>query len=252
MDVKIKEYMEVTCRYYSKWLGKEGLLLNDFDGIQYVYSDQRNIAQYGYGKPFDIYVLCRDNRTVISYGNTAVNRLEAMKNAIGSTMSVKEIGQTLERIFHCKASYNIKYVFKTMPVAASEARVLTGEDYREYEAFFLKCHASQNIGWLRGYFEEMVQERMCIGIFADGELVSCTDAPGMPYMTEDVQEIGVNTLYEYRGRGYAASACSRCIQEIRNNNKVPMWSTSIDNIASRKLAEKIGFEVFARVIHIML
>ena len=47
MDVKIKEYMEVTCRYYSKWLGKEGLLLNDFDGIQYVYSDQRNIAQYG-------------------------------------------------------------------------------------------------------------------------------------------------------------------------------------------------------------
>ncbi|MDE5891632.1 MAG: GNAT family N-acetyltransferase [Acetatifactor sp.] len=80
--------------------------------------------------------------------------------------------------------------------------------------------------------------------------MSCTDAPGMSYMAEDVQEIGIHTLQEYRGRGYALTACSKCIQEILNHHKVPMWSTTIGNTASRKLAEKIGFAEFAEVIYI--
>lgn len=91
---------------------------------------------------------------------------------------------------------------------------------------------------------------MCVGMFADGRLVSCTDAPGVPYMAEEVQEIGINTLHEYRGHGYASAACSKCIQEIFNHHKIPMWSTGIDNIASRKLAEKLGFTEFAKVIYI--
>ena len=44
----------------------------------------------------------------------------------------------------------------------------------------------------------MVGEKLCWGLFVEDRLVSCTDAPGMPYMQEDVQEIGVNTLGPYR------------------------------------------------------
>ena len=87
-------------------------------------------------------------------------------------------------------------------------------------------------------------------MFADDRLVSCTDVPGMPYMVGDVQEIGINTLHEYRGRGYASAACIKCIQEILNHHKVPLWSTTIGNTASRKLSEKIGFTEFAEVIYI--
>lgn len=244
----MKNYRETTCEYYSKWLGHDGILCPEFSGIQYLYSDQRNTVQYGYGDRFDIYALCCKDRAVISYGEAAANRLDAVKDAIGGMMTAKEIGQILEQIFCCRASYSIKYVFETMPAVHSEAKVLTVADYTEYEKFFLKCHPGQNTNWLREYFYEMVRDCMCVGVFADGGLVSCTDAPGMPYMEEDVQEIGINTLHEYRGRGYASAACSKCIQEILNHHKVPMWSTTIGNTASRKLAEKIGFAEFAEVI----
>ena len=209
----MKNFMETTCEYYSKWLGQDGILCHDFSGIQYLYSAQRNTIQYGYGNRFDIYALCQNNRTVISYGDAAVDRLDMMMDAIGSTMSVGEIGQILERIFQCRANYGIKYVFETMPVVPSEARVLTEADYKKYETFFLKSNPNQKTEWLREYFYEMVRDCMCVGVFADDRLVSCTDVPGMPYMAGDVQEIGLNT-------------------------------------ASRKLSEKIGFTEFAEVIYI--
>lgn len=246
----MKDWGRTTCEYYSKWLGQDGILCHKFSGIQYLYSNQRNMVQYGYGNQFDVYVLCFKNRAVISYGDVAADRLDAMKEAVGGMVDAKEIGRNLERFFRCKASYGIKYVFETMPGICSEARVLAEADYKKYEAFFQNCHPGQNTEWLREYFNEMVRDCMCVGMFADGRLVSCTDAPGVPYMAEDVQEIGINTLHEYKGRGYAAAVCSKCIEEILNHNKTPIWSTEIDNIASRKLAEKVGFTEFAEVIYI--
>ncbi len=248
----MKDCMEITREYYSKWLGQDGILNKDFSGIRYLYSEQRNMVQYGYGNRFDIYALCFKDRAVISYGEAAMDRLDAMKNAIGGKMTIKEIGQILEQIFCCRASYGVKYVFEAVAVVHSEARMLTEADYKHYKTFFQKCNPGQNTEWLREYFYEMVRDHMCVGMYADGELVSCTDAPGVPYMAGDVQEIGINTLQGYRGRGYATAVCSKCIQEILNYHKVPIWSTTIDNTASRKLAEKIGFAEFAEVIYITL
>lgn len=35
------KYMEVTCRYYSKWLGQDDILLRDWKGIEYLYFGKR-------------------------------------------------------------------------------------------------------------------------------------------------------------------------------------------------------------------
>lgn len=51
--------METTCRYYSKWLGQDEILLRDFRGIKYLYSEERNSIPFGYGTPFDLYVFCQ-------------------------------------------------------------------------------------------------------------------------------------------------------------------------------------------------
>ena len=79
----MKDCERTTCEYYSKWLGQDGILCHEFSGIQYLYSNQRNLVQYGYGNQFDIYALCCKNRAVISYGDAAADRLDAMKEAIG-------------------------------------------------------------------------------------------------------------------------------------------------------------------------
>jgi len=248
----IKGCMEITCKYYSKWLGQDEILTRDFSGAEYVYSEQRNIVQYGYGTQFDLYVLCQKGRTVVSFGDTAAASMDILKREIGTGMQPAEIRRLLERLFGRKTGHSIKYVLGQLPIPAQKARVLTPENYGQYRDFWQKCYQNDDTEGLEEYFDEMAQEHTCVGVFADGVLASCTDAPGMPYMENQVREIGINTLPEYRGRGYASEACKKCIEEILNHNKVPLWSTSVENKASRRLAEKTGFSEFAEVITMTL
>lgn len=245
-----KKNLDTTSRYYSKWLGQDEILLRDFSGIEYLYSQERNRVPYGYGTPFDLYVFCQKERMIISYGDKGRERAGILKDKIESDMSATEVKLVLERLFERKADHNVKYVFAgSGSVPGSEAAVLVEEDYGKYESFWRKCHPEcRDTGWLKGYFDEMARERMCIGVFVDGILVSCTDAPGMPYMENEVQEIGINTLPEYRKQGYASAACQKCLCEILNHGKVPQWSSAVGNQASRKLAESVGFVEFAEVV----
>ncbi|MDE5891633.1 MAG: hypothetical protein K2H45_01785 [Acetatifactor sp.] len=41
----MKNCREITCEYYSKWLGQDGILCHEFSGIQYLYSEQRNTGE---------------------------------------------------------------------------------------------------------------------------------------------------------------------------------------------------------------
>lgn len=248
-----EKYREATALYYSKWLGQDGILNHDWKGIEYLYSQQRNTVQYGYSDRFDLYALCQKDRIVISYGDRAENQLEVLKSEIHKPMPAEEVRKIMEKSFRQKACDSIKFVFESPREIPSAARVLTEKDYRDYEDFWLKCNPGcSDTGWLKEYFEEMAQENMCIGVYVDGRIVSCTDAPGMPYMEEQVQEIGINTLKDYRGKGYASMACARCIREMTDRHKVPMWSTSTDNTASRRLAGKTGFAEYAEVISMTL
>jgi predicted GNAT family acetyltransferase len=106
--------------------------------------------------------------------------------------------------------------------------------------------------WVKEYFLKLVSNNYSHGIIVDEKLVSVTDAPDMPYMKEYVQEIGINTLKEYRGKGYARAVCLSCIKELLSRNICPIWSTGIDNIASDKLARSVGFERLADILTISL
>ena len=74
----------------------------------------------------------------------------------------------------------------------------------------------------------------------------------MPYMADKVQEIGINTLPVYRGQGYASAACSVSAQNIVAGGRCPQWSCREDNMASFRLAVKVGFVKFADVLTVTL
>jgi len=64
-------------------------------------------------------------------------------------------------------------------------------------------------------------------------------------------EIGVFTLERWRRRGFATAAASivaRCVQEA---GQAPVWSTGEDNIASQRVAEKLGFVQVSRRVYII-
>ena len=72
--------------------------------------------------------------------------------------------------------------------------------------------------------------------------------PDMPYMQDKVQEIGINTLSEYRCKGYAKSVTLSCIKAIIEKGKCPLWSCSTHNTASERLAYSVGFRKLADVL----
>lgn len=55
-------------------------------------------------------------------------------------------------------------------------------------------------------------------------------------------EIGIETLEEFRGKGYAYYACSALIDYCIINDYEPDWACRLENTGSYKLAQKLGFE----------
>lgn len=248
----LKQISDTTLAYYSLWIGQENILLQNKKGIEFLYSEERNKTQQGYGVPFDIYIFKSPERTVISYGSNAKQYISTFADNLDENMTIDEIGNIAERIFHVKPVRNIKYVYSRQINLNTSAVTLTASDFHKYKEFFEKCQHVTAGDWLYDYFIGMAEKRLCCGFYLDNTLVSCTDAPDMPYMNDKIAEIGVNTLPDFYGKGFATECCKKCISNILENDLCPIWSTSSDNLASQALAEKIGFEKVADVITLTL
>jgi GNAT superfamily N-acetyltransferase len=57
-------------------------------------------------------------------------------------------------------------------------------------------------------------------------------------------ELGIETIEAYRSKGFAQYACVALIDYCLENNYEPVWSCRLENTASYKLAQKLGFEPF--------
>lgn len=244
----LKQISDTTLAYYSLWIGQKNNLSQSKNSIEFLYSEEREKTQQGYGAPFDIYIFKSPERTVISYGSKAKPYISTFADNLDENMTIDEIGNIAERIFHVKPVRNIKYVYSRQINLNTSAVTLKAADFDKYKELFEKCHHVTAGDWLYDYFIAMAEKRFCCGVFHDNTLVSCTDAPDVPYMNDTVVEIGVNTLPDFYGKGFATECCKKCISNILKNNLCPIWSTSSDNLASQALAEKVGFEKTADVI----
>ena len=62
-----------------------------------------------------------------------------------------------------------------------------------------------------------------------------------PFRGIDTIELGVVTRDDQRGHGYAALLCAHLLPLCRQRGLAPYWSCDADNIASIKLARRLGF-----------
>jgi RimJ/RimL family protein N-acetyltransferase len=67
--------------------------------------------------------------------------------------------------------------------------------------------------------------------------VACTFFLGRRY-----EELAVVTEPAYEGRGLSTACAARLCEDVRSRGHVASWSTSPDNVASFRVAEKLGFE----------
>jgi RimJ/RimL family protein N-acetyltransferase len=81
----------------------------------------------------------------------------------------------------------------------------------------------------------------CFAVVRDGIAVSiCFSSRIGPRACE----AGVDTLPAFRGRGFASAATAAWAASIQASGRIPLYSTSWDNLASRGVARHLGLIMF--------
>jgi RimJ/RimL family protein N-acetyltransferase len=89
--------------------------------------------------------------------------------------------------------------------------------------------------------DDLPSRQPCLAIVDDGRLASlCFSARNTP----TAAEAGVETLEEFRGRGYAPAVVAAWARAVRREGRIPLYSTSWENRASRSVARKLGLVLY--------
>ncbi|MFB0844948.1 kasugamycin N-acetyltransferase AAC(2')-IIb [Paenibacillus oleatilyticus] len=98
---------------------------------------------------------------------------------------------------------------------------------------------------LRGGFEWLISEidyaQPCIALVREGRAVSVCRSVRI---TARAHEAGLETLEEFRGRGYAADVVAGWAKAVRNTECIPLYSTLCDNLSSQNVARKSGLSFY--------
>jgi GNAT superfamily N-acetyltransferase len=96
--------------------------------------------------------------------------------------------------------------------------------------------------------QEKISLETFYGLFLGDKLVSYG---GTQFETEKWAEIAwLKTEEEHRGKGYGLKVVSAIVEDLLREGKVPIYRVSAENIASRRLAEKLGFQLHSRFFYV--
>lgn len=108
-----------------------------------------------------------------------------------------------------------------------------------------------NAALLKGHFAEMVSElnssQPCLAVVEDSQAVSICRSVRL---SSRAYEAGVDTLTGYRRRGYATSVVAAWALAVRALNRIPLYSTSWDNVASQGVARRLGLIQYGVDYHV--
>lgn len=86
----------------------------------------------------------------------------------------------------------------------------------------------------------LADSSQAFGVFINDQLasVSCTYYVGQTY-----QDVAVTTERNFQGKGLCTACAAALCREILTKGFLPIWNTALDNPASIRVAEKLGFEL---------
>ncbi|MYA70755.1 GNAT family N-acetyltransferase [Candidatus Poribacteria bacterium] len=94
----------------------------------------------------------------------------------------------------------------------------------------------------------MVTDGIAAGTIVDNNIVAIAHTYAENNLHTD---IGVSTIEAWREKGFATAAAALVAQEIQARGKVPVWSCGEDNIASLRVAQKLGFTEVGRRTYVI-
>jgi RimJ/RimL family protein N-acetyltransferase len=164
--------------------------------------------------------------------------------------TARQLGPILESGLGRPIRY-IMDIYHTLnrPVAAGShpsVRYLTGEDLDLLTSAPLAIRGAC-LGF--GSLERLLEAGVAAGTVIDGELVAVTSTWAVSGRYAD---LAVFTAGPWRGQGLATACASLVVADIRRSGRRPVWSTGEGNVASLRVARKLGFEEVGRRTYVDL
>lgn len=102
-----------------------------------------------------------------------------------------------------------------------------------------------NVHMLSRHFDHLIHcltDHMPIaGYVVDGQVVSlCCSAR----ISERAAEASLSTVVDFRGKGLAAKVTAQWIAEVLKQGRIPLYSTSWDNLSSQRVAQKLQLHAY--------
>jgi GNAT superfamily N-acetyltransferase len=134
--------------------------------------------------------------------------------------------------------------------------LLQGEQFTMGPCFLVPAEAASSsqvvsitrengMEFLRGSFEWLIEEidyaQPCVAFICENRAVSICRSVRI---TSRAHEAGLETLDEFRGRGYAAAVVAGWAMEVRKMGGIPLYSTFWGNLASQSVARKLALSFY--------
>jgi GNAT superfamily N-acetyltransferase len=87
--------------------------------------------------------------------------------------------------------------------------------------------------------DDFVSNGVGFSLFYDNRLASTAYSA---FIHDDKLELGIETVEDFRGKGFAKYTCSALIDYCLQHHYEPIWACRLENTGSYRLALKLGFE----------
>ena len=126
-----------------------------------------------------------------------------------------------------------EYSFRVPPLSLPEETALMTAD-------LVSARIPEVFRWIT---DELPFIPGCHAVIRDGYIVSLCRSVRIG---DAAEEAGIETLPAYRGQGLAMSALAAWAADVRKRGKTPLYSTSLNNDSSQRIAQKSGLQLIGR------
>ncbi|GGP15575.1 hypothetical protein GCM10011346_44100 [Oceanobacillus neutriphilus] len=96
-------------------------------------------------------------------------------------------------------------------------------------------------------FEDFEYKQPCFVILEDNNIASiCCSAR----KSAQADEASLFTKEAYRGKGYGVAVTNAWAREVQRQGRIPLYSTSWDNLASQSVAARLNLYLYGTDFHI--
>ena len=158
--------------------------------------------------------------------------------------TARRLGPILEAHLGCPVR-TIMDIYHTLerPVAVGShpsVRYLTGEDSNLMRSAPIEIQGAC-LGF--GTFERLLEAGLSVGAVIDGILMAVASTWAV---SERYADLAVVIAGPWRDQGLATTCAGLLAAGVRRSGRVPVWSTGEHNLASLRVARKLGFEEVGR------